>query len=168
MVKQYIYKVAVNSASVQIEPPTNDELTFFTITNVIDFFKHSAILIKHFGVSKSLLKLFIKAVIARKVIYFTLLGGLIVSEGEVTFGHCNHYPINNDDCVIGPVNTNPGYQGKGIATFSLRACISQIATLKKIDDIYIDTKEDNFAMQKVIAKIGFGDKIGFYQRRGDL
>lgn len=168
MVKQYIYKVSIDSDSLATGAIGNDELRFFHISKVMDLFSHYSILVNHFGFSKALLKVVFKAILAKKMLYFTSLDGVIVSDGEVTFGECNHYPINKKDCVIGPVNTKPGYQGKGIATFSLHACMAKIAALKIVDYIYIDTKEDNFAMQKVIAKVGFKDKVGSYQRSGDL
>ncbi|XPF93390.1 GNAT family N-acetyltransferase [Colwellia sp. RE-S-Sl-9] len=168
MPKQYIYKLNVNTIELKDNDIENKELSFFTISNFLDFFLHLFPLINYFKISNTLFKLFLKTLITRKVIYFTRMGDNIVSDGEVTFGYCNHYTIRKNDCVIGPVNTDPNFQGKGIATYSLKSCIQVLFTKYAIENIFIDTKEDNFAMQKVIAKAGFGDKTGYYERENDL
>lgn len=167
MARQFIYKLNVNSINIENYCKPNEKLSFFTISNVVGFMLNLLPLIKYYSVS-SLLKLLIKTLITEKIFYFTKLNGVIVSDGEVTFGYCNHYTIEKNDCVIGPVNTSEHHQGKGIATFSLKSCVKILKIEYSTDNIFIDTKEDNFAMQKVIRNTGFGEQIGFYNREGGI
>ena len=85
----------------------------------------------------------------------------------VSFGRCNHYEVGANDCVIGPVFTSGSYRGKGLATFSLAQCINHLRVSRNCGYVYIDTKENNFSMQKVIEKVGFGPPCGMYERKND-
>ena len=100
----------------------------------------------------------------RNACYLVVYENRIASDGIVTFGICKHYPIAPSAHVIGPVFTYTQFRGKGLATLGLRECIVSLRNKFAPDAIYIDTSEDNLAMQSVIAKIGFGQYVQSFKR----
>lgn len=80
-------------------------------------------------------------------------GSAIVSDAWITLSFCNHYPIERDAAVIGPVWTDPQRRGLGLATSLLQAGMNSICN--SVTKIYIDTSNDNIAMQHVIEHCGF-------------
>ncbi len=92
----------------------------------------------------------------KRSLYLVHLPGLIANYGWLTRGFCRYYPIEADAVVIGPVYTPLPARGQGYGSFGLA---KTLWALRKngVRFIYIDTTSDNLAMQKVIAKCGFGE-----------
>jgi RimJ/RimL family protein N-acetyltransferase len=82
----------------------------------------------------------------------------------LNYGFCKHYSIGSTDVVIGPVMTDEKSRGKGFATRLLKASFNYINKIQMADAVYIDTAEDNYPMQAVIKKCGFGDHVSSYER----
>jgi len=95
--------------------------------------------------------------------YCVTMGDEIVSDGWVMLGKCKHYPIEPDAALIGPTWTDPDKRGKGLATFALRSAINALF-LRGYDVSYIDTSTDNVAMQRVIARCGYGPPVATFPR----
>jgi predicted acetyltransferase len=65
--------------------------------------------------------------------------------------------------VIGPVWTAPAVRGRVLATWALKRVINELVK-RKNHEIYIDTSESNYAMQKVIDRCEFGTPLMAYPR----
>lgn len=164
--KQLIYSIDRThiSAISALAKERSDGTQFFLIDSSVLVMKHLLKLIKRFKFSSELLKLLIKLISGRNQLYIVVFQGVITSEGLVSFGVCNHYAVNKDDCIIGPVNTSTSHQRKGFATFGLNSCLQALFHKPTCMRAFIDTREDNYAMQKVIEKSGFGKSTSSYER----
>ncbi|WP_286234346.1 GNAT family N-acetyltransferase [Thalassotalea sediminis] len=164
--KQFIYKKQCikNNTTIEQLQIRNDGAKFLIVDSLIAVVKSFKPLVARYGLSSELLKLTIKIMMKRNLLYIVIYDNVVVSDGLVSFGQCNHYKIDANDCVIGPVNTNPSYQKKGFATFGLSSSINYLSIQGNLEHIFIDTREDNFAMQKVIERCGFGKVIDTYNR----
>lgn len=164
--KQYIYKICVNNLkSSGLEEFENSNFEVIFISNALKLLPNFFRFISYFGFTVELFKICMKICLKRNVLYVVLEKNLIVSDGLITFGHCNYYKIGKNDCVIGPVHTDSECRGKGLATIGLYGCVNYLISNFSLNYAYIDTTEDNFAMQKVISKVGFGQTIDFYERK---
>ena len=115
-----------------------------------------------FGLVGSI-KALLKVLTPSREFYYLTAGEDVVNYGWSTFSHCRQYHIEPGDTVIGPVWTNPDQRGKGLATIGLKKAMNAMIERKHYI-FFIDTAEDNLAMQKVIAKCGFGPAIAAYNR----
>lgn len=112
-----------------------------------------------------LVGIFGSAKLAAKVTTPSRSFGCVLHQDEIrqyawaTVGHCRHYEIEHDATVIGPVWTQPSSRGMGFATFGVARLLNAIRSIG-LTRFYIDTAEDNIAMQKVISRCGFGEPIG--------
>ena len=161
--KQYVYKLSLKEQSSPVTSTTEDA-QFYLIFNSLDLMKKLSLFIKRFGFSNALLKLFIKLTLKKNAFYFLVYRDTIVNDGLISFNFCRHYQIGKHDCVIGPVNTDPNFQGKGFATLGLLYCIERLKLASIYEHLFIDTKENNLAMQKVIKRCGFGEHIETFER----
>jgi hypothetical protein len=92
-------------------------------------------------------------------LYACLIGPAgIASESYVTLSHCRHYDVEKDAAVLGPVWTDPALRGKGLARCLLKLTMNQMMTSGR-SLFYIDTSDQNVAMQHVVARCGFGAPI---------
>lgn len=82
----------------------------------------------------------------------------ILSDGWITIGISRHYEIDPDAVVIGPVWTSEDMRSKGMAVINLRLAMNRMISFKRYI-FYVDTSSENFPMQKVIAKLGFGSPV---------
>jgi len=105
-----------------------------------------------------LLKLMAKLSTPSRKFYCVILQNRLAGYGHVTVSRCRHYSIENGAVVIGPVWTREDCRGKGVATFGLQNSMNALIS-KGTRIFYIDTAENNIAMQHVIAKCGFGDPV---------
>lgn len=165
--QQFIYHIS-GSSNVEYTPNVSiersDNARFEFINGPTSTIKNILLLIKRYQLSAELLKLLIKLITQRNALYVVIYDNKITSDGLLSFGQCNHYPVNKHDCIIGPVYTDNSYRGKGFGTYGLIMCIHHIRALNSYEEVYIDTREDNLAMTKVIQKAGFGDSTSNYQR----
>jgi hypothetical protein len=164
-VLQLIYKL---HSSIDVPPSTHkskeDKVGFVFIASFFNLCKHLPLLVKRYGISSTLLKLIINVVMGRSACYLVMYEKKIASDGIVTFEICNYYPIRPSEHVIGPVFTYTQFSGKGSATLGLREFIASLRNKFAPNAIYIDTSEDNIAMQSVIAKMGFGQHVQSFDR----
>jgi hypothetical protein len=165
--QQFIYHIS-GSSNIEYSPDVgierNDNARFEVINGLLSTVKNLFLLLKRYKLSAELLKLSIKLITKRNALYAVIYDNKITSDGLLSFGQCNHYRVNENDCIIGPVNTDGSYIGKGFATFGLVNCVSYLRSTQAYNEIYIDTREENLAMRKVIQKAGFGDSTSSYQR----
>lgn len=164
VMKQYIYHLDVSLYSPEIKLDRADNAKFEVINSFSGACKNLFSLLKRYGLTSDFIKIFIKLITKRNSLYFVKYNDVIASDGLISFGLCSHYAVNKNDCIIGPVNTNDTYAGKGLATFGLVSCLSYLKQKSTYSKVYIDTREDNFAMQKVIKKSGFGEVKSSYER----
>lgn len=118
-----------------------------------------------FGYS-GLLKTRLKLRLGNRAFYAVVTDNRLQHYGWVAFGFCKHYRVEKDSAIIGPVWTDPAARGKGLATNALKHVIRRLAA-SGVHRLYIDTSEDNTAMQHVIRRCGFATLSGTYIRRSD-
>jgi GNAT superfamily N-acetyltransferase len=111
----------------------------------------------------ALVKTIAKLATSSRQYYCVTIDGAIVSDGWVTLGRCDHYTIEREAALIGPTWTDPDHRGKGLATFALGHAINALH-VRGHDLTYIDTSKDNVAMQRVIARCGYGAPIAAFPR----
>lgn len=165
--QQFIYHINA-SLNVEYSPTVNierdDNACFKVISSPCSVLKNIFLLIKRYKLSVELVKLLIKLITKRNALYIVIFNNTITSDGLLSFGKCNHYPVDENDSIIGPVYTDNNYRGKGFATFGLISCVNYLRKRQRYSKIYIDTREDNIAMKKVILKSAFGEAKSSYQR----
>jgi len=159
--KQYVYKKKLEVHQLY---SLKKDVTFILFDNVFKAIKHLGILLERYQFSLQLLKLLIKLTLKRNVLYAVVDNNIIVSDGVLSFGSCNYYEINKNDCVIGPVYTDIKCRGKGLATFGLQECLKLLQKNDDLKYVYIDTSADNKAMQSVIKKLEFSCCSKTYER----
>ena len=93
--------------------------------------------------------------------------GRIASECFVTRSRCRHYPVERGAAVLGPVWTAPELRGQGLATLLIRYTMNVLIT-QGCHIFYVDTSDRNVAMQKVIARCGFGEPIRRFEKTGPI
>lgn len=125
----------------------------------------STILAANFG-RLGLWKKRVKLWIGRRAFFGIISENQLVHYGWVSFGFCKHYKIEKTNAVIGPVWTSENNRGKGLATIALKLSINRILECGW-RGIYIDTTEDNLAMQRVIHRCDFNTLVGTYVRSND-
>ncbi len=126
---------------------------FVECRRLSDGIKNADILFRHRGIL-GFLKDVAKLITPQRSYFFITDGKRIISEVYVTVGQCRHYDVEDESAVLGPVWTDVNTRGKGLATGLLKRTIN--ALIKKEHNIlYIDTSENNMAMQSVIARCGF-------------
>ena len=110
-------------------------------------------------------KLLAKLATPSRRFYCILHEGEIVSHGFLSVSFCRFYPVEKGSIVIGPVWTRPECRGRGLATRGLMGVINAMVS-HGLRVFYIDTSETNIAMQRVIAKCGFGVPIQEFTKKG--
>lgn len=79
----------------------------------------------------------------------------ILSECYITLSHCRHYKVERRSVVLGPVWTDRDCRGQGLATSLLKSIMNNMIS-RGNTIFYIDTSDQNTAMQHVIQHCGFG------------
>jgi GNAT superfamily N-acetyltransferase len=111
--------------------------------------------------SAGFLKTCAKLATRDRTFYCLTAGEQLANYGWVTASHCRYYRIGIGEIVIGPVWTDPRHRGKGLATAGLQSAVNSLIA-RGYSVFYIDTSKDNLAMQKVIAKCGFGPPVALF------
>jgi len=150
--KQFVYKIAVEECTTK---KSIDDVNFIIFDNIFAGLKNIQLLIKRYKFSFTLLKILVKLTLKRNVLIALVFENNIVNDSLISFGKCDYYPIEKNDSIIGPVYTSSKYRGKGFATSGLSKCLEYIKNEQSIKFAYIDTSEDNQAMQSVIQKLNF-------------
>ncbi len=110
-----------------------------------------------------LIKVAAKLLTPRRAYYCVIADERIVGDGWITYGRCAYYRVEPEDAVIGPAWTHPEYRGRGLATLALSSAIN--ALLQRGHPVtYLDTYKTNAAMEKVIARCGYGPPVALYLR----
>lgn len=99
------------------------------------------------------LKMIAKLATPSRSYYFAQRNNRIVSDGWISAGRCNLYPIGAKDFVIGPIATVASERGQGLAHSCLVRGINYCLK-RKANWVYIDTTDDNYASQRTIEKSG--------------
>ncbi len=157
--KQLIYRY---ECLAPFELEDSDGIDFIKYRNGIDAIKYMALLIWHRGIAgyvKDVVKLFT----AGRYYFCIVDDNRIVSEVYVVIGKCRFYEVDESAAVLGPVWTDGNMRGKGLATSLLKRTINSLLALG-YNTFYIDTSENNPAMQNVIEKCGFGNSAGDYEK----
>jgi predicted N-acetyltransferase YhbS len=68
--------------------------------------------------------------------------------------HSPRYPIGQQACVLGPLNTQRAMRGRGLASALLRLASERLAA-RGYRELYIDTVRSNVASQRAILRAGF-------------
>jgi len=102
-----------------------------------------------------LLKCLLKLLSGKRNVYLILKENQVVHLGWIALGFCRFYDVEPGSAVIGPVWTDGEHRGRGLATVALVQVMNRL-TARSVSVFYIDTSEQNLAMQRVIGKCGFG------------
>ena len=125
---------------------------FFIVAGPFGLFRNWSILWRWSTISARI-KLILKIAIGRDVFFGICSRGELVSTGVLALGHCSHYKVAPGAVVISTVGTDPGRKGQGLAARSIMGAMNAMIARGRTE-FYIDTRSDNFAMQKVIEKLG--------------
>lgn len=158
MRQQYVYKLSKQ----QWQSVTNDKVVL--IDSISTLLSHIRLL-RQVMSTKDICKAFIKVLSNKRAFTIFTEDKKISAWLVITFGYCGHYPIEANDAVIGPVNTEEHAQGKGLGTLLMQGSLAYCFKNRKQRAVFIDTAEDNWAMQRVIQKCNFGDPISQYDRK---
>jgi len=150
--KQFVYKIAVEEYTTE---KNIDDVNFIIFDNIFAGLKNIQLLIKRYKFSFTLLKILVKLTLKRNVLIALVFENNIVNDSLISFGKCDYYSIEKNDIIIGPVYTSSQYRGKGFATSGLSKSLEYLKNSQSIKFAYIDTSEDNLAMQSVIQKLNF-------------
>jgi len=91
----------------------------------------------------------------------------VVSECYIVLSHCRHYDVEKGAAVLGPVWTDEEQRGRGLGTCLLKMTMNHlIHGSRRI--FYIDTSDQNIAMQHVIENCAFGPPIKKMQKKGSV
>ena len=110
------------------------------------------------------LKVCVKLAALKRLLYVVIVEGRIVNWGWIAVSFCRHYPVEDGDVVIGPLETEEADRRQGYATWGVKRAISAMAR-RGHRVFFINTHEGNLNMQKVIAACGFGRPVSSYPCR---
>lgn len=157
MRQQYVYKLAKNDWG---SLPNDRAHTLDSIGKLLT----SIGLLRQVMSIKDIMKAFIKVLSSQRAFVLISEDNKVSAWLVITFGYCGHYSIGPNDSVIGPVNTEEHAQGKGLGTLLMQATLCYCFEKRANQAVFIDTAEDNWAMQRVIQKCNFGEPISHYDR----
>jgi len=118
--------------------------------------------VKRMGIAGAL-KMLAKLATPSRDYYCLVSGGRIINDGFISHSFCRYYEVDPGSAVIGPVWTYPELRGKGLAVFGMKSAINALIQ-RGFRIFYVDTSEQNLSMQGVIAKCGFGNPVGSFER----
>ncbi len=150
--KQFVYKISIDEYT---DNKISDNVNFVIFDNIFVGLKNIQLLVKRYRFSFTLLKILVKLTLKRNVLVALVFENNIVNDSLISFGKCDYYSIEKNDSIIGPVYTSSKYRGKGFATSGLSKCLEYLKNSQNMKFAYIDTSEDNLAMQSVIQKLHF-------------
>ncbi len=159
---QYVYKLPIKSTIPVVE---RADCGFYFLRTLEGGGKSFGLLVNAFGLVGGI-KAVVKLGMGRRFLYIVESGGRAVNTGWVSVGFCKFYEIESEAVVIGPVYTPEECRGHGYATFGLSQAVAALLR-EKIPEIYIDTATDNFGMQKVIERCGFGAPVKEVEKAED-
>ena len=124
----------------------------FIVSGATGIFRNWSILWRWSTISARM-KLILKIAVGRDIFFGICSNGELVSTGVLALGHCSHYKVSPSAVVISTVGTDPRRKGQGLAARSIMGAMNAMIA-RGSTEFYIDTRSDNFAMQKVIEKLG--------------
>ena len=157
MRQQYVYKLPKDN---WVNTPNDSANVIYSIGDLLA----NIGLLRQVMSLKEVMKAFVKVLTNKRAFVLITENNKISAWLVITFGYCGHYPIAPPDAVIGPVNTEEHAQGKGLGTLLMQASLCFCFEQKNNQAVFIDTAEDNWAMQRVIQKCNFGEPISKYAR----
>lgn len=140
------------------EPYIVSDENFFFADSLFGAMRVLPVLMRDRGLAGAA-KVVTKIVLGRCVYFGLRNGPLPQSTGTLALGYCRFYPVEREAIVIGEIVTNPDRRGRGLATLSIMLAVNS-AIRRGTTTFYIDTQRNNHAMQRSIAKLGFGAPIG--------
>ncbi len=142
-----------------------EKADFCFLRTTKDFFGNHRVflpLVKNLG-ARETLKIVLKLLTRKRFFYCLTDAKHLIHYGWITANRCNKYWIDPNSVVIGPIETDKNFQGKGLGTYCLKKAINCILKLG-FQAVYIDTSSDNISAQKVFRKCGFGEPVAVYIR----
>jgi RimJ/RimL family protein N-acetyltransferase len=133
------------------------DANFFFADNLSGAMRVLSVLIRDRGLSGAA-KAVAKIALGRCIYFGLRQGSMPQSTGTLALGYCRFYPVEKDAIVIGEIVTAPERRGRGLATLSIMLAVNS-AIQRGTKIFYIDTQRNNHAMQRSIAKLGFGAPI---------
>ena len=152
MAVDLLYKIS------RAEPYAVSDENFFFADNLLGSMRVLPVLIRDRGLTGAA-KVVAKIALGRCTYFGLRQGSMPQSTGTLALGHCRFYPVEGDAIVIGEIVTVPDRRGRGLATLSIMLAVNG-AIRRGTKTFYIDTQRNNHAMQRSIAKLGFGAPIG--------
>lgn len=126
---------------------------FILCNGVRDGLQLAPFLVRRTGIV-GFLKNILKLATSSRAYACLLHSAAVRSECTITLSHCKHYDVEEGSVVLGPVWTDPAMRGEGLATVLLKLIINTMM-FRRHSIFYIDTSDENNAMQHVIKNCGF-------------
>jgi GNAT superfamily N-acetyltransferase len=159
--QQFVYRQERRVPFVAGEKPAAE---FYPVNNPMKIFGRIKEIERAFGLF-DLMKMFLSVATPSREFYCLVMDGKIVNCVWIMFSRCRRYHVERGDAVLNRVWTDPGYRGKGLSKLGLKSTMN--AMIKRGRFVfYIDTAEDNIAMQEVIAECDFGPPVAACRREG--
>lgn len=108
----------------------------------------------------------IAKIIGGRTFYCVIEGKEIIHTGWITLSSCKYYNVQNGDTVIGPIWSSTSKSNRGIGAWATKMAINKMMD-KGSRVFFIDTSDNNFPCQKLIAKCEFGNPVATYIRRNE-
>lgn len=144
----YIYRMAPHEGRTS----SPDDVTFVPLVRPWHGVQHFPALRTEFGLARAFRTL-LKLLSGSRFLFVFLQQDRIVCHVWST-EHSPRYPIGQQACVLGPLNTQRAMRGRGLASSLLRLASEQLAA-RGYREIYIDTASYNVASQRTILRAGF-------------
>ncbi len=112
---------------------------------------------------RATIRMCLRQMSSRRMLYCSSKGPQLLSYGCLSIGFCRFYSVEVSDIVVGPVWTSPAARGQGYAAVSLMFAANRLLELG-FTTLWVDTSEDNVAMQRVLQKCGFGEPVNTFER----
>jgi len=159
---QYVYRMEQSAFHIEDTHVVRQVAGFRMLSNPLSLLPFSLPLLRELG-WKNVFKTAVKLLTPRRYFFTVLCDGRVAHHGWVTIGRCRYYQVEPEAAVVGPVETNPEFRGRGLATTGLASIVAAMAK-KGFKIQYIDTADTNHPMQRVIEKCGFGKPVSTYPR----
>lgn len=156
--RQFVYRLSGHAANFT----SHRSAGFSLVTTPLGVLRCLRALARELG-WRGVVRTMAKLVTPRRLFFVVVHEGEVAHHGWVMIGRCRYYAVEPNAAVVGPVETNPAFRGRGLATVGLAAVVAAMAA-RGIRIVYIDTADTNLPMQRVIEKCGFGKPIASYPR----
>jgi hypothetical protein len=157
--KHIVYRCECGDRGV---PPSAGECTPVIVASPVQALGRFVALVRVMGVV-SVLRLLLRLCRRGRLFYYVADQGQWMHWGGITLDWCRYYRVNTGEAVFGPVETAAEFRGRGVASQAICGAMRVLAG-RGVRVFYVDTSEQNVAMQQAARKAGFKDTGVRYER----